>query len=385
MALALALVLVAAASVLFHVLSPWRATPVASNWGGIDHTLTITLVISAVVFIAINLFIAYAIVRYRHREGSRAAYQPHNRELELWLTGVTTAGIVAMLAPGLVVYFDMVHAPPGAMAFEVLARQWQWAFRFPGQDGRLGVTDIRHVSTDNPFGLSPEDPAGQDDVLVLSGDLHLPLDQPVQVLLRSQDVIHDFYVPQFRVKLDMVPGLVSHFWLTPTRTGRFEIVCSEYCGVGHYNMRGHVVVEEETDFEAWLATQATFAQTLSRRAAEPEDALSKRGQEVAQARGCLACHSVDGSPSVGPTWQGLYGRTETLADGSTAAVDEAYLKESILEPAAKVVKGYAPIMPKVNLGVDEVAALIAYIKSTREQPQAAPQARPTALAAARAG
>lgn len=374
MALALALVFISIASILFHFINPWRATPVASNWGGIDHTLAITLLITGVVFVAINLFIAYTVLRYRHQDGSRAAYEPPNKGLELWLTGVTTAGIVAMLAPGLIVYFDMVHAPKAALAFEVLGQQWQWAFRFPGKDGQLGLTDIRFVSADNPFGLNPADPAGQDDALVLGGDLHLPLDRPVQAFLRSRDVIHDFYVPQFRVKLDMVPGLVSHFWFTPTRAGRFEIVCSEYCGVGHYNMRGHVLVEDEASFQNWLATQATFAQTLSKRAAEPEDALSKRGKELAQARGCSACHSVDGSPSVGPTWRGLYGRTETLADGSTVAVDEAYLKESILQPAAKVVKGYSPIMPTLNLSVDEVAAVLAYIKSIKGEPQSVPPA-----------
>jgi cytochrome c oxidase subunit II len=363
MLLALALVLVAAAAVLFHFLSPWQATPVASNWGGIDHTLALTMVITGAVFVAINLFVAYVLLRFRHREGHKAAWAPHNRKLELWLTGLTTVGIVAMLAPGLLVYFDMIHAPKGALAFEVLGQQWQWGFRFPGQDGRLGLVDARYVSADNPFGLNPTDPAGQDDVLVAGGELHLPLDQPVQALLRSKDVIHDFYVPQFRVKLDMVPGLVSHFWFTPTRAGRFEIVCSEYCGVGHYNMRGHVIVEEPAQFQAWLAGQASFAQTLAKRAAEPLDALSTRGRELAQTRGCVACHSVDGSPAAGPTWKGLFGRKETLADGSTVTVDEAYLKESMLEPGAKVVKGYAAIMPKMGLGSDEVTALVAYIKS----------------------
>jgi cytochrome c oxidase subunit 2 len=368
MALALALVLVAAGAVLFHVFSPWQAPPVASNWGGIDSTLALTLMISAVVFVAINLFIAYVLLRYRHREGHRAAWAPHNRKLEMWLTGITGAGIAAMLAPGLLVYFDMIHPPPGAMAFEVLAQQWQWGFRFPGQDGQLGRSDARYITADNPFGLNPADPASQDDVLVAGGELHLPLDRPVQVLLRSRDVIHDFYVPQFRVKLDMVPGLVSHFWFTPTRAGRFEIVCSEYCGVGHYNMRGHVVVEDREHFEGWLGTQASFAQNLAKRAAEPADAVSARGRELAQTRGCAGCHSVDGSPAAGPTWKGLYGRTETLADGTSVTVDEAYLKESLLEPGAKVVKGYAAIMPKTSLSGDEVAALIAYIKSMGAAP-----------------
>lgn len=363
MALALALVLIAGAAVLFHFLSPWQATPVASNWGGIDHTLALTMLISGAVFVAINLFIAYVLVRYRHREGHRAAWAPHNRKLEMWLTGFTAAGIAAMLAPGLQVYFQMIHPPDRTMDFEVLGQQWQWGFRFPGPDGQLGLTDVRYMNVDNPFGLNPADPAGQDDVLVSGGELHLPLDQPVKVLLRSRDVIHDFYVPQFRVKLDMVPGLVSHFWLTPTRVGRFEIVCSEYCGLGHYNMRGLVVVEDRDHFQSWLATQPSFAQTLAKRADQPADAVAARGKELAQTRGCGACHSVDGSASAGPTWKGLYGQTVSLADGGTATADDAYLAESMLEPGAKVVKGYGAIMPKMALGSDEVAALIAYIKS----------------------
>lgn len=258
MALAIALVVIVAASVVFHFASPWWFTPLASNWGQLDATILITLVITGAVFVAVNLFVVVAILRFRHRDGHRAAFEPENRRLEGRLTLLTTVGIVAMLAPGLYVYSEMIAPPGDAARVEVLGQQWQWRFRFPGADGRLGRTDTRFVGPDNPFGLNPDDPAGRDDVLVDSPELHLPLGRPVLMLLRSRDVLHDFFVPQFRAKMDLVPGLVSRFWFTPTRAGRFEILCAELCGLAHYNMRGHVVVEDEAVFRTWLAAQPTF-------------------------------------------------------------------------------------------------------------------------------
>ncbi|MCL2656711.1 MAG: cytochrome c oxidase subunit II [Betaproteobacteria bacterium] len=371
MALAIVLILLALGSVAFHFLNPWHATPVASNWGGIDHTLTLTLVITAIVFVAVNLFVAYTVIRFRHREGAQAAYQPHDKKLELWLIGITSVGIVAMLAPGLRVYSQMIHAPRNVIQVEVLGQQWQWSFRLPGRDGKLGRSDIRFVSAANPFGLDPNDPNAQDDVLIEGGELLLPLGHPIQFLLRSKDVVHDFYVPQFRVKLDMVPGMVSRFWLTPTRSGTFEIACAKYCGLGHYHMSGHVKVVDAVQFQTWLASQPTFAQTqkpagAAHRASNPSDDLVSKGRALAASHGCAACHSVDGSRLVGPSWKGLYGRTETLSDGSKVVADEKYLKEMILEPNVKIVQGYPPIMPPQKLSNDGVAALIAYIRANSD-------------------
>jgi cytochrome c oxidase subunit 2 len=192
MALAIALVLIVVVAVLFQFLRPWWLTPLASNWKLMDDTLLITLVITGVVFVAINLFIAYAVVRFRHRPGHRAAFEPHNRRLEWWLTGITTAGIVAMLAPGLWVYADLIAAPKDALVFEVVGRQWQWRYRFPGKDGKLGVSDVRFVSANNPFGLNPNDSNGQDDVLIDGPEVHIPVGHPVKVLQRSVDVLHNF-------------------------------------------------------------------------------------------------------------------------------------------------------------------------------------------------
>src|SRR5262245_54731300 len=158
-----------------------------------------------------------------------------------------------MLAPGLVVWAKFVTPPEDASIVEVVGQQWNWSYRFPGRDGKLGATDARLVTVDNPFGMNPDDPQGQDDVLIANPELHLPMGKPVKRLLRAKDVNHQFAVPQFRVKMDMVPGMVTHFWLTPTRTGTFDALCEQLCGIGHFAMRGRVVVDEQPAFDSWLA------------------------------------------------------------------------------------------------------------------------------------
>ena len=260
MAIALILVLVAVGSVLFHFLSPWWFTPIASNWRYIDATIIITFCITGVVFTAVVLFMAYCVFRFRHREGRRAAYEPESRKLESWLAIVTAVGVAAMLTPGLFVWTQFITVPQGASQVEVVGQQWQWAFRLPGKSGRLGSSDNRYVSSDNPLGLNPNDPNGKDNFVIVGDDLHLPVGKPVKLLLRSIDVVHDFYVPEFRAKMDLMPGLVTYFWFTPTRTGTFEIFCAGFCGIGHPQMRGKVVVEDEDAYEAWLRKQPTFAQ-----------------------------------------------------------------------------------------------------------------------------
>jgi cytochrome c oxidase subunit 2 len=260
MAIALALVFVVVGSVLFHLLSPWWWTPIASNWSYIDHTLVITFWITGTVFSAVVLFMAYCVFRFRHREGARAHYEPENRRLESWLTVITALGVAAMLTPGLFVWANFVSVPAEATDVEVVAQQWQWSFRLPGADGRLGRSDSRLIGPDNTLGVAPDDPYGADDVIVEGGDLHVPVDRPVKIVLRSIDVLHDFYVPQFRAKMDMVPGMITYFWFTPIHTGEFEVLCAEYCGVGHAFMRGNVLVDSEADYHAWLSGQSTFAE-----------------------------------------------------------------------------------------------------------------------------
>ncbi|MGI6856277.1 cytochrome c oxidase subunit II [Mesorhizobium sp. 1B3] len=260
MAMALVLVLVVVGSVLFHALSPWWWTPIASNWDYIDHTLVITFWITGIVFSAVVLFMAYCVWRFRHREGAEAAYEPESRRLEWWLTVVTAVGVAAMLAPGLYVWAQFISVPKDATEVEVIAQQWQWSYRLPGKDGKLGTSNSTLISPENPLGVSPDDPNGQDDLVIEAADLHLPMGKPVKMVLRSIDVLHDFYVPEFRGKMDMIPGSVTYFWFTPTRTGSFEVLCAELCGVGHGFMRGVVAVDSEEDYQAWLQEQSTFAQ-----------------------------------------------------------------------------------------------------------------------------
>jgi cytochrome c oxidase subunit 2 len=260
MTVAIVFAVLVVGSVIFSLISPWWFTPLASNWGTIDTTLFITFVITGAVFCALILFMAYSLFRFRHREGARAAYEPESSKLELWLTGLTSVGIAAMLAPGLVVWKDYVTVPPDATTVEVLGQQWGWNFRFSGADGILGTVDAKRIDAENPFGLNPDDPHGQDDVLVEGGEVHLPVGKPVKLVLRSVDVLHDFYVPQFRAKMDLVPGMTTYFWFTPTTTGTFEILCAELCGVGHSAMRGTVVVVEPDAHQPWLSEFPTFAQ-----------------------------------------------------------------------------------------------------------------------------
>lgn len=368
MAIAVALFLIVVGSVVFQLVTPWWLTPLASNWHQMDNTLSITLAITGLFFVVINLFVVYTLHRFRHRAGSpRAAYEPENKKLERWLIGVTTVGIVALLAPGLVVYADYVNPPPDALVLEIVGQQWQWRYRFPGADGKLGASDARFVNGANPLGLDPDDPAAQQNVVVTGNEVHLPLNKPVKVLARSHDVLHDFFVPQFRARMNIVPGQVSSFWFTPTQPGRYEAMCAQLCGVGHPNMRGTVIVEEPALFAAWLKAQPTFAATRAPSKDSGATSGAGFGKSLAQAKGCVACHSVDGSRGAGPTWQGLFGKTETLADGSSAHVDDAFLKNEIRNPAARVVKGFAPIMPTIELQDNELDALVEYIKAQKAQ------------------
>jgi cytochrome c oxidase subunit 2 len=310
MILALAIALLVLGTVIFHFLSPWYLTPLASNWGTIDDTITITFWVTGIVFIAVNLFMAYAIVKYRYDKNRRAEYQPENKKLETWLTGITAIGVAAMLTPGLFVWGEFVTPPEDAWEFEAVGAQWNWSYRYPGNDGEFGAVEARFITDDNPFGMDDRDPAGQDDILVSSPMAHVPVDKPVKVNLRSTDVLHDFAVAQFRVKMDLVPGTVSYLWLTPTKVGRYEVLCEELCGIGHHTMRGWVVVDEQPEFDAWLAAQPTYADIKNR---APGDAT--RGQAYYAV--CGTCH--------GPNGQGM----EAMHGPKIAGQEAWYLRRQI--------------------------------------------------------
>ncbi len=357
MVLAIVLVLLIVGSVLFHYLSPWYFTPIASNWGTIDDTVTITFWVTGFVFVAINLFMAYCVLRYRHGKVATAHYEPENKKLEIWLIGLTTIGVVAMLAPGLFVWAKFVEVPKDASVVEVMGRQWHWAFRFPGKDGVLGTVDARYISDENPFGVNPKDPTGQDDVLVASPELHLPIGKPVKVLLRSVDVLHDFTVPQFRVKMDLVPGLVTYVWFTPTRTGSFDLLCEELCGIAHFAMRGKVVVDEDRAYQTWLGSYPTFAQASSRVAGDA--AAGKAGFAV-----CAACHGqqAEGNPALNaPKLSGqgdwyLKRQLKNYKDGARGTHDKDVFGKTMAPMAATLADDAA---------IDNV---VAYIKTLPDTP-----------------
>ena len=261
---ALTFVLIIVASVAFHFWSPWWWTPVASNWGGMDDTIILTFWVTGVVFIAVCLFMAYCIWRYRYRKDRKAEYKPEDKKLEFRLTLLTALGVAALLAPGLVVWNKFITVPENAMKIEVVAYQWGWNYRLPGADGVLGKTSVGLISDDNPYGLDISDPNSKDDIIVMDADLHLEINQPVKVELRSLDVLHNFYVPQFRAKMDMLPGIITYYWFTPEKKGDYEVLCAEYCGTGHYAMRGRVLVDEEKDYSNWLAKQVSFEKMLAK-------------------------------------------------------------------------------------------------------------------------
>ena len=287
MPLAVVLILLVVGSLVFHFLSPWTFTPLASNWGMVDFTVDVTLWVTGAVFVAVNLFMAFCVIKFRHKKESRSNYEPENKKLETWLTVFTTIGVAAMLTPGLLVWAKFVEVPEDAHEVEAIGQQWHWTYRFPGEDGEFGEVRAELISMDNPFGMVPEDPNGRDDVLVYNPEVHLPVDRPVKILLRSKDVLHDFAVAQFRVKMDLVPGMQTYLWLTPTETGRFEVLCEELCGIAHHTMRGAVVVEQQDDFESWLASYPTYAETLD---APPGNATAGSGLYGV----CSACHGPQG-------------------------------------------------------------------------------------------
>ena len=259
---AVAFLLITVGSVVFHFWAPWWWTEVASNWGGMDDTIILTFWITGFVFVVICLFVSYCVWKFAYRKDRRAEYKPEDNKLEKRLTWITTIGVAALLAPGLVVWNAYVTVPENAYKVEVFAYQWGWKYRLPGDDGVLGKTDIKYISDENPFGLILEDPNAKDDRLIDGDELHLLLDRSVKFELRTIDVLHNFYVPQFRVKMDMVPGIITYYWITPTKTGDYEVLCAEYCGSGHYAMRGRVIVDKEKDYKKWEAKQITFEKML---------------------------------------------------------------------------------------------------------------------------
>jgi len=251
-------------SVLFHIFTPWWWTDIASNWGAMDDTINLTFWIGGGVFVLVCLFMVYCTFKFSYKEGRKVEYKPEDNKLEKILTVATTLGVAALLAPGLIVWNEFINTPKNALNIEVMAWQWGWQYRLPGEDGKLGTVQVAKISDENPFGINLDDPNGKDDVLIQSDELHLKTNRPVQILLRSVDVLHNFYVPQFRAKMDAIPGIISYYWFEPNKLGEYEVLCAEYCGLGHYGMRAKVVVENEQNYENWLEEQETFSNLIAK-------------------------------------------------------------------------------------------------------------------------
>lgn len=292
----------------------------------IDFGWDVAYWISVFFFILVIVPLAYFVWRYRRRsEDEQPEETGHNTALEITWSVIPLAIVMACFLVGFRGFMAASVVPGNAYEIKVAGAKWFWTFTYPN-----GV--------------------------VVPGELRVPKGQPVKMLMSSRDVIHSFFVPEFRVKQDVVPGLYTTVWFEATETGETVMLCAEYCGKDHSNMLAKVIVMEPSEFETWLNSQA-----------KPEEASSDYGQKLFTQYGCNACHSVDGARGIGPSIKGLYGRDESLADGSTVKADENYLKESILNPAAKIVAGYAPTMPAFQGQLDDVQvdSLIEYIKTLK--------------------
>jgi cytochrome c oxidase subunit 2 len=274
-------------------------------------------------------FLAFAVIGaflIRFREGG--APHPHRHyklptRYEIGLAIATLVVFVAFWVVGFVQFREVRTAPSNAMRIYVVAKQWMWEFVYP--DGTSSQEELR-----------------------------VPVGQPVELLMTGRDVIHSFYVPSFRVKQDVIPGRITTVWFTAVEPGTFDILCAEYCGAGHSSMRGRVVAVAPGAYATWVGGHVARD-------------LASAGEKLAAERGCLRCHTVDGTPHLGPTWRGLYASRVQLANGETVIANDAYLTESMMDPLVKLHAGFGPIMPSYlgQLSGGEAAALVEFIRSLR--------------------
>ena len=276
-----------------------------------------------VLLLGITVVMVYFVLRY-HR--SRSPQPTSQAEGNLWLEIVwivlPTLLVLAMFWYGWKEYLVLRTVPPGALQVTATARMWSWNFSYTG--GRT----------------SPK--------------LYVPVGRPVRVELVSQDVIHGFFLPAFRVKRDVVPGMTNFAWFVATKPGSYDLFCSQYCGTGHSAMITTVEALPGNEFEEWLE--------------HGKGGEEHGGHEVMEKHGCLGCHSEDGTSKVGPTFKGIWGRSVTVVTNGmerTITVDDAYLRRSLLEPGADVVKGFPPIMPSFSLKEEELSALLEYLKGLK--------------------
>lgn len=286
---------------------------------------------SLILTIGLIAVIAYFVYKYRRKsEDEVTPLITHNNTLEVTWSVIPLILVLIVFGWGYSIFMNQTVVPDDAYEVNVTAQKWIWQFQY--ENGAQST-----------------------------GELHVPAGRPIKLVMSSQDVIHSFFVPDYRLKKDVVPGRYTEMWFNTPEPGESTIFCTEYCGDGHSDMLGKVIVHEQNEFEDWLAENAGGG-------TQPDDmAPAKWGEQLAQEWACTTCHSTDGSQMTGPTWQGLFGHEVQLSDGSTATADENYLRESILEPSSKVVEGFPDIMNTYQgqLDDEQINAIIEYIKTLK--------------------
>jgi cytochrome c oxidase subunit 2 len=304
-------------------------TQSSSSAGHVDSLFSALFWLSTLSAAGVAFAMVYFVLRYRAK--SRQApveetKESHNTLLEITWSVVPLFIVIGLFVYGFKGYIDLRNAPKDSMEIHVTGQKWKWLFAYPN-----GLTE---------------------------DTLHVPVDTPVRLILNSTDVIHSLYVPAFRVKMDAVPGRYTDLWFRATEVGEFPVFCTEYCGTSHSDMLAKVIVHEPGGFEKWM--DAREQEIMDKPPAE-------LGKLLYEQQGCSTCHSTDGSPRVGPTFKGIFGKAESFTDGSSLTIDENYLRQSILEPNAKIVKGYSPAMPTYQgkLNDRELNGLVEYIKTLK--------------------
>ena len=306
-------------------LFPERASTIAPR---VDALYFFLLAIAIFFGLLIAGLIVYYAVKYHRRSANAVGARIHGgMVLEVTWSVVPLLITMVIFVWGASVYFAMARPPDETLNIYVVGKQWMWKFQ--------------HLD-------------GQREI----NELHVPVGRPVKLITTSEDVIHDFFVPAFRVKADVLPGRYVTIWFQPTRPGRYHLFCAEYCGTRHSGMIGEVVVMEPNEYETWLSGGAA------------EGSLASAGAKLFQDLACNTCHRRD-AQGRGPVLEGLFGKSVTLQSGETVTVDEAYVRESILTPSAKITAGFQPIMPTFQglVTEEQLLALIEYVKSLQAQPQ----------------
>jgi cytochrome c oxidase subunit 2 len=298
---------------------PEQASSIARSVDQLYFFLTaVTLFFTALIFSVIFYFM----IKYRRRSpDERPKAIEGSFPLEVLWTAIPTVIVAMIFVWGSTLYFRNAEPPKGSMEIFVTGKQWMWKV---------------------------EHPEGQREI----NELHVPLGRPVKLTMTSEDVIHDFFVPAFRVKKDVLPGRFTTLWFEATKVGTFHLFCAQYCGAFHAGMIGSIVVQEPDEYERWLAGGA------------PGESMEQAGEKVYQASGCPTCHLADGT-GLGPSLLGVFGQPVKLTTGETVTADDAYMRESIVLPKAKVVLGYSPIMPSFQgqLTEEQLNNVIAYLRA----------------------